>query len=106
LLYIYPETAATLSYTTLKTTLYRERLKLRPSLPKDMETLATNLSTYGPLERFYKGSVTSVDKKKALIFTSDELLQKLQKSTELYVDGTFNVSSYILQYSIFLFSTK
>ncbi|XP_070168539.1 uncharacterized protein [Polyergus mexicanus] len=86
----YPQTAATLSYTTLKTTLYRERIKLRPSLPKDMETLAVNFSTYGPLERFYKGNVTCNDGKKALIFTSNELLQELQKSTELYVDGTFN----------------
>jgi len=57
-----------------------------------MDTLAANLSTYGSLQRFYKGNVTSVDGKKALIFTSDELLQELQKSTELYVDGTFNVS--------------
>lgn len=94
--YRYPETAATMSYATLKTTLYRERIKLRPSLPKDMETLAANLSTYGPLEGFYKGIVTCSDRKKALIFTSNELLQELQKSTELYVDGTFSISLYIL----------
>lgn len=76
--------------------MYRERIKLRPTLPKDMETLTTNLSTYQPLEKFYKGNVTCSDGKKALIFTSNELLQELQKSTELYVDGTFNVSLYIL----------
>lgn len=93
--YRYPEIAATLSYATLKTTLYRERIKLRPSLPKDMETLAADLSIYGPLKEFYKGSVTCSDGKKALIFTKNELLQELQQSTELYVDGTFNVS---LQY--------
>ncbi|XP_067208655.1 uncharacterized protein [Linepithema humile] len=87
----YPEAATTLSYATLKTTLYRERIKLRQTLPKDMETLATNLSTYQPLEKFYKGNVTCSDGKKALIFTSNELLQELQKSTELYVDGTFNI---------------
>ncbi|XP_067217031.1 uncharacterized protein [Linepithema humile] len=86
----YPEAATTLSYATLKTTLYRERIKLRQTLPKDMETLATNLSTYQPLDKFYKGNVTCSDGKKALIFTSNELLQELQKSTELYVDGTFN----------------
>lgn len=78
-------------------------MKLRPSLPKDMETLAMKLSTYGPLERFYKGYVTCNDGKKALIFTSNELLQELQKSTELYVDGTFNVSLYILQYIIYYY---
>lgn len=93
-MYRYPETAIQLSYATLKCTLYRERIKLRPSLPINMETLAANLSTYVPLEGFYKGSVTCSDGKKALIFTSNELLQELQKSTELYVDGTFNVSSY------------
>ncbi|XP_071652266.1 uncharacterized protein [Temnothorax longispinosus] len=86
----YPEIAATLSYATLKPTLYRERIKLRPSLPKDMETLIANVSTYEPLERFYKGNVTCRDGKKALIFSSNELLQELQTSTELYVDGTFN----------------
>lgn len=68
-----------------------------------METLAANLLTYQPLNKFYKGNVTCSDGKKALIFTSNELLQELQKSTELYVDGTFNVSLYILQYSILLF---
>ncbi|XP_071653610.1 uncharacterized protein [Temnothorax longispinosus] len=87
----YPEIAATLSYATLKPTLYRERIKLRPSLPKDMETLIANVSTYEPLERFYKGNVTCRDGKKALIFSSNDLLQELQTSTELYVDGTFNI---------------
>lgn len=53
----YPEEAITLSYATVKCTLYRERIKLRPSLPKDMKTLAVSLSTYVPLEGFYKGSV-------------------------------------------------
>lgn len=71
-----------------------------------MEALAANLSTYKPLERFYKGNVTCRDGKKALIFTSDELLQELQKSTELYVDGTFNVSSYILHYTIYYYFYK
>jgi len=95
-----------LSYATLKSTLYREKIKLRPSLPNDMETLAANLLTYRPLERFYKGNVTCSDGKRALIFTSNELLQELQKSTELYVDGTFNVSSYFLQYSALSFLNK
>jgi hypothetical protein len=86
----------------LKPTLYREKIKFRPSLPKDMKTLAVNLSTYGPLQQFYKGSVTCSDGKKALIFTRNELLQELQKSTELYVDGTFNVSLFILYYYVYI----
>jgi len=101
-LYRYPETVIRLSYATLKSTLYRERIKLRPSLPNNMGTFAANLSTYIPLERFYKGSVTCSDGKKALIFTSNELLQELQKSTEFYVDGTFNVSSYIKVYHYYV----
>ncbi|XP_077280505.1 uncharacterized protein LOC143907535 [Temnothorax americanus] len=36
-------------------------------------------------------SVTYSNGKTALIFTSNELLQESQKSTELYVDGTFNI---------------
>lgn len=81
-------------------------MKLRPNLPKDMETFTMNLSTYAPLKRFYKGNVTCSDGKKALIFTSNELLQELQKSTELYVDGTFNVSLYILKFILLLYITK
>lgn len=92
LIYRYPEEAQTLSYATVRCTLYRERIKLRPSLPRDMETLAVSLSTYIPVKRLYKGSVTSIDGKIALIFTSDALLHELGKSTELYVDGTFTVS--------------
>nr|XP_012231364.1 PREDICTED: uncharacterized protein LOC105677363 [Linepithema humile] len=95
----YPEEAITLSYATLRCTLYRERIKLRPSLPKDMKTLAVSLSTYVSLEGFYKGSVTSNDGKIALIFTTDTLLHELGKSTELYVDGTFNIIPYVPQMS-------
>ncbi|RLU19834.1 hypothetical protein DMN91_008393 [Ooceraea biroi] len=91
----YPETAIRLSYATIKSTLYRERMKLRPNLPKNMGILAVNLSTYVPLEGFYKGCVTYSDGKKALIFTSNELLEELQKSTELYIDGTFSGISMI-----------
>ncbi|XP_070519757.1 uncharacterized protein [Cardiocondyla obscurior] len=87
----YPETATTVSYTTLKSTLYRQRKKLRPTLPKDMNNLAAILSMYKPLERFYQGDVTCTDGKKALIFTSVGLLQELEKSTKLYMDGTFNI---------------
>lgn len=93
LIYRYPEEAITLSYATVRCTLYRERIKLRPSLPKDMETLAASLSAYVPLKGFYKDSITCNDGKIALIFTTDKLLHVLGKSTELYVDGTFNVSS-------------
>lgn len=89
-----------MSYASLKSTLYRERIKLRPSLPKDMETLAANLSTYALFKKFYKGSVMCSDEKVALILTSDELLQELQKSSELFIDGTFNVSSCIMKYNI------
>jgi len=73
--------------------LYRERIKLHPSLPRNMKILAESLLAYGPLKRFYKDSVTCNNGKIALIFTTDELLHELGKSTELYVDGTFNVSS-------------
>lgn len=65
-----------------------------------MEILDANLSTYAPFKKFYKGSVICSDEKIALIFTSDELLQELQKSTELFVDGTFNVSSCVMKYNI------
>lgn len=64
-----------------------------------MEILDANLSTYAPFKKFYKGSVICSDGI-ALIFTSDELLQELQKSTELFVDGTFNVSSCVMKYNI------
>jgi len=69
-----------------------------------METLAASLLTYVPLEGFYKGSVTCKNGKIALIFTTDTLSHELGKSTELYVDGTFNVSSCVVDYIlIFLY---
>lgn len=67
-----------------------------------MESLAASLSAYVPLQGFYKGSVTCNDGKIALIFTSDQLLHELGKSTELYVDGTFNVSSCAIEYILVL----
>lgn len=88
----YPEAAVSLSYNTVRTPLYREKIKYRPSLPTNLLGLRTKLETYEPLKNIYKGEVTSIHGEIALIFSTDELLKELASCTEMFLDGTFSVS--------------
>ncbi|KYN21657.1 hypothetical protein ALC57_05965, partial [Trachymyrmex cornetzi] len=87
----YPEAAISLSYNTIRTPLYREKIKHRPPLPRNLLSLQTQLETYEPLKNIYKGHAMSTDGKIALIFSTNELLKQLDSSTEIYLDGTFSV---------------
>ncbi|KYN30067.1 hypothetical protein ALC57_00477 [Trachymyrmex cornetzi] len=86
----YLEAAISLSYNTIRTPLYREKIKHRPPLPRNLLSLQTQLETYEPLKNIYKGHAMSTDGKIALIFSTNELLKQLDSSTEIYLDGTFS----------------
>jgi len=61
-----------------------------------MEKLEDCLLKYEPLKEIYKGNVMSTNNEIAIIFNI--LLIALAASTEIYVDGTFSVSIFLLHY--------
>jgi len=63
-----------------------------------MGKLKDCLLKYEPLKEIYKGNVISTNNEIAIIFSTDVLLIALAASTEIYVDGTFSVSIFLLNY--------
>lgn len=88
----YPAAAVSLTYNTMRSPLYREKIKHRPSLPTNFLSLQTQLDIYEPLKNIYKGKAISVNDEIAFIFSTDVLLKELASSTEMFLDGTFSVS--------------
>ncbi|KYM96124.1 hypothetical protein ALC62_13175 [Cyphomyrmex costatus] len=82
--------AANLSYNTIKTLLLREKVKMRPPLPSNFCDLNNLLQEYEFTRPVYKGCIISEDNKYSYIFTTDKLLKLLEKSSEIYVNGTFS----------------
>lgn len=85
--------AANISYNAMKTLLSREKIKMRPPVPSNVCDLSDLLKEYEFTKSVYKSCIISEDNKYSYIFTTDKLLKLLEKSSEIYVNGTFPVSS-------------
>ncbi|XP_071646598.1 uncharacterized protein [Temnothorax longispinosus] len=86
-----PEVAAHISYSSMKSMMARERIKQRPPIPHTFQALCTDLIKYEWIKEFYKGNVVAQDGSRAVIFSSDKLLEIIQQAQEIFVDGTFSV---------------
>lgn len=71
----------------------RERLKSRPPIPDTLALLYDILENSGIMQNIYKESLITTDGKTAIIFSTNYLLQALSSATNIYVDGTFSVST-------------
>lgn len=91
-----------LSYPAIKSALNRSRAAYKPPVPNSFASLSLELEKYEACKDFYKGSVIAEDGSMALLFSINELLNALNESTELFVDGTFSVTSVIIS----LFTSK
>ncbi|CAC82100.3 putative recombinase [Bracoviriform inaniti] len=67
----------------------RERVKNHPKLPKTFNELRNILVNYGPAQTIYQGQVVISKTCSAVIFASNAVLERMNDSQELYVDGTF-----------------
>lgn len=74
----------------------RERMKSRPPVPDTLASLRNILGNYDIMKNVYKESVTTNDGKVAIILSTNYLLEALSSATEIYVDGTFSVSTLFL----------
>lgn len=82
-----------MSYRVMRSLLNREQLRRRPEIPQTVAELDMILINYQPVQNIFKGTVLSDDGYRAIIFTSDALLDTLVAATEIYMDGTFSVSN-------------
>ncbi|XP_071577753.1 uncharacterized protein [Temnothorax nylanderi] len=87
----YPVAATKMSYVVMRSLLNREQLRRRPETPQTIVELDLLLINYQPVQYIFKGTVVSDEGYRAVIFTSDALLDALVKSKEIYMDGTFSV---------------
>ncbi|XP_067209981.1 uncharacterized protein [Linepithema humile] len=86
-----PVAAAKISYPVVRSLLNREQKRRKLELPQTITEFDLILSNYQPVQHIFKGTVTSDEGYKAVIFTSDVLLNTLVTATEIYIDGTFSV---------------
>ncbi|XP_067204809.1 uncharacterized protein [Linepithema humile] len=88
----------------MKSFLYRELMRHRPETPQTIVGLEIALMNYRPMERIYKGTVLSNNGYRAVLFTTNALLDALAAASDIFMDGTFSVvprvPSFIQVYSI------
>lgn len=73
--------------------MYRERTKSLPSIPDNVLSLYDLIENFDVLQNVYKGKIFTSDGKTAIFLSNDYLLQALSSTTEIFVDGTFSVST-------------
>lgn len=83
----------------MRSVMTRERCRHRPPIPRTFQAMATELDKLDCIKDFYKGSVVAQDGSMAAIFSSNKLLELIQRGQEIFVDGTFSVNPF-KQYSI------
>lgn len=76
------------SYESVRSILSRKRAESRPKVSDTLDLLGKILEN----KSFLRATVESTNKKKALIFTTEKLLQGIGNANELFMDGTFSVS--------------
>ncbi|XP_071576836.1 uncharacterized protein [Temnothorax nylanderi] len=86
-----PEAAMHLSYPAIKSALNRARATYKPPVPNSFASLSLELEKYDACKDIYKGSVIAEDGSMGFLFSNNELLNALNESTELFVDGTFSI---------------
>lgn len=71
----------------------RERERIRPPVPATISALGLMLNTYQPCRDVYRGMVSAPGNPDecAVIFAGDQMLQRLSETSEIYIDGTFDV---------------
>lgn len=81
-----------MSFPSIRSSMHRERVKVRPSVPETLASLRDIIENSDIMKNIYQASVISNNDKIAIILSTTDLLEGLSSATEIYVDGTFSVS--------------
>lgn len=98
--YRFADVAHFVSSATGKAIICKERRKARPKIPRAFADLGQFFGNYGAIANIYLGQINGTNPDAiGYVFGSRELFHKLNEATELYIDGTFAVSMFILYFS-------
>lgn len=70
----------------------RERIRLMPRVPQNIDELERALPGHWATRENFRGRVNGPNGSSALIFISNEMLQRLNDAQDLLMDGTFRVT--------------
>ena len=93
----YRDAGERMNPTAAKTMVTRGRKKIRPPVPRTIHALGMMVENYLPSRNYYQGTVNAPgplggpEHVHAVIFSSRRMLERLEASTEIHVDGTFKV---------------
>ena len=97
------------SYDTIQTSLYRIRRQFIPPAPSSQTDLDANLDwclvSRNPDESLIKGDIVHSDGLRVLLFSTDESLSILARSSTILCDWTFHICPY-LWYQVFIVSAE
>lgn len=88
-----PDVAQYMSFPAVRNCMQRARVQTQPSVPETLASLNDTLHNSYILRNIWKESVTFDNDKTAIILSTNYLLEALSSATEIYVDGTFSVST-------------
>lgn len=87
-----PNVGQYLSFPSVRCSMHRERMKSRPPTPYTLVSLRDMLERSDMLKDFYKRSIITTSGSIAIILSTNDLIDALSSTTEIYVDGTLSVS--------------
>uniref|UniRef100_T1J8C3 RING-type domain-containing protein n=1 Tax=Strigamia maritima TaxID=126957 RepID=T1J8C3_STRMM len=97
----FPNAAHMVAFGSIESTLARHRRGSQPAIPGDAQ-MFNDLLQQHPLysttlheKPFFRNILTALDGSISIVFAGDELLNALQTTTSLHIDGTFKVSPYL-----------
>ncbi|XP_074113955.1 uncharacterized protein LOC141537015 [Cotesia typhae] len=67
----------------------RERIQLRPPMPQTVHHVGPMLDRYLQAAEIYRGEIQASDGSIAIVFGSQRMLERLNETVELFVDGPF-----------------
>lgn len=90
-----PDAAQHLSFPSIRSSMHRARASSQPLIPNTLASLYNVLQNYDIMQNFYKENIITSDGTVAILLSTNDLLETLYSTTEIYVDGTFSVSTTI-----------
>ena len=80
-----------------KSIVNRERVKIRPPVPRSIEALGLMAENYLPCRNYYRCTVSALgppgglERVDAAKFANQSMSERLGSATEIHIDGTFKV---------------
>ncbi|XP_044587842.1 uncharacterized protein LOC123267333 [Cotesia glomerata] len=85
----FADIAAIVNPVSARAIINRERIQQRPPMPQTVHHVGPMLDRYLQAAEIYRGEIQASDGSIAIVFGSQQMLERLNDAVELFVDGTF-----------------